>query len=308
MSHVLVPDLILPALIADALCLGPHWLYDQQEIARLYPYGMTGFDAPHSKYHPGKSAGCFTHYGDQTLALLHSIQARGGFDAEGWRADWSRFWASNTVSYRDGATRQTLEHLTHGSTAPSGSHDLGGASRVAPVLAFHHADPLPVQIAAARQQTALTHGDAAVQDSAAFFVHAVAAIAAGQSLPQALQTAARADYAALNATQALAAAEAAVKLDPLAAGRSLGLSCDVMEALPLTLCLALQFADQPRAALATNALIGGDSAARGLLLGLLMGAAHGLVWLPPAWIEGLAARQDLECLLPLPAPNPVLLA
>lgn len=308
MSSVLVPDLIVPALVADALCLGPHWIYDQQEIARLYPQGLTNYDAPHSKYHPGKGAGWFTHYGDQTLALLRSIHSRGGFDMEGWREDWSRFWASNTVSYRDGATRQTLDHLAHGSNAPSGSHDLGGASRIAPILAFHHADPLAVRVEAARAQTALTHGDAAVQDTAVFFVHWVDAIASGQSLPQALQTAVQGEYTALNTVQALAAAEACVSLDPLAAGRSLGLSCAVMEALPLTLCLALQFADKPRAALATNALIGGDSAARGLLLGLIMGAAHGMVWLPPAWTDGLNAKQELEGLLNLPLPREILLA
>jgi ADP-ribosylglycohydrolase len=308
MSHVIVPDLILPALIADALCLGPHWLYDQQEIARLYPQGMTGYDAPHSKYHPGKGAGWFTHYGDQTLALLRSIHARGGFDAEGWREDWSRFWASNTVSYRDGATRQTLDHLAHGSNAPSGSHDLGGASRIAPILAFHHADPLAFRVQAAREQTALTHGDAAVQDVAAFFVYWVDGIARGLSLSDALREAAKGDYEVLNAGQVLDYAEGGLSLDPSSAGRALGLSCAVMEALPLTLCLALRFADQPREALATNALIGGDSAARGLLLGLIMGAAHGLVWLPPAWTDGLNAKQELESLLNLPLPREILVA
>jgi ADP-ribosylglycohydrolase len=106
----------------------------------------------------------------------------------------------------------------------------------------------------------------------------------------------------------LAAAVAAMSLEPSAAGRALGLSCAVMEALPLTVWLALRFADQPRAALATNALIGGDSAARGLLLGLVMGAAHGLVWLPPAWTDGLNARQELESLLNLPLPREILLA
>jgi ADP-ribosylglycohydrolase len=227
---------------------------------------------------------------------------------EGWREDWSRFWAGNTVSYRDGATRQTLDHLAHGSSAPSGSHDLGGASRIAPILAFHHADPLALRVQAAREQTALTHGDAAVQDAAAFFVHWVDGIARGLSLPDALPQAAAGEYAALDAARVLAAAEAAMSLEPSAAGRALGLSCAVMEALPLTVWLALRFADQPRAALATNALIGGDSAARGLLLGLVMGAAHGLVWLPPAWTDGLNARQELESLLNLPLPREILLA
>jgi hypothetical protein len=83
MPPTLIADLLMPAFVADALSLGPHWIYDSSEIARLYGAGLHRYDAPHSKYHPGKRAGDFTHYGDQTLALLHSIVARGGFEAVG---------------------------------------------------------------------------------------------------------------------------------------------------------------------------------------------------------------------------------
>jgi pimeloyl-ACP methyl ester carboxylesterase len=74
-----------PAFAADALCLGPHWIYDSTEIARIYSSGLTRYDAPHSKYHPGKRAGDFTHYGDQTLALLRRLgnSAPGPFFAAG---------------------------------------------------------------------------------------------------------------------------------------------------------------------------------------------------------------------------------
>ncbi|MEI7928752.1 MAG: ADP-ribosylglycohydrolase family protein, partial [Verrucomicrobiales bacterium] len=61
-----VRDLILPAFSGDALALGPHWIYDAEEIARLYPQGVSTYDAPRSAYHSGKQAGDFTHYGDQT--------------------------------------------------------------------------------------------------------------------------------------------------------------------------------------------------------------------------------------------------
>jgi ADP-ribosylglycohydrolase len=300
----LIPDLILPSLAADALCLGPHWIYDSAEIARLYSTGLTRYDAPHSKYHPGKRAGDFTHYGDQTLALLRSISTRGGFNAEGWKEDWSRFWSQNTVSYRDGATRQTLDHLAHGSSEPSASHDLAGASRIAPILAAHHSDPLNLRITAARAQTALTHGDPRVHDAAELFTRWVDAISQGQTLPAALDTACAAPYTALDAPTVLQTARTLTAASPQEAAASFGLGCNIVEALPLTLCLALHFAGQPRQALVTNALLGGDSAARGLLLGLIMGAAHGQIWLPPAWLEDLHARQEIETLLNLPANKP----
>jgi len=308
MPQTLIADLLFPSLIADALCLGPHWIYDAAEISRLYSAGLTRYDSPHSKYHPGKRAGDFTHYGNQTLALLRSIVSRGGFDAQGWREDWSRFWSQNTVSYRDGATRQTLDNLAHGLATPSPSHDLGGASRIAPVLAAHHGDPLDVRIKAAREQTALTHGDPIVQDAAELFTRWVEALSTGQSMAAALDTATSAPYAALDAASVLNTARNYAQGSPREAASSLGLSCNVMEALPLTLCLALHYTDKPREALITNALLGGDSAARGLLLGLVMGAAHGQVWIPPAWLEDLSARQEIETLLHLPPTKEILLA
>lgn len=307
MPRSFIPDLIFPSLIADALCLGPHWIYDSSEITRLYGTGLTRYDAPHSKYHPGKRAGDFTHYGDQTLALLRCIASRGGFSAEGWKEDWSQFWSKNTVSYRDGATRQTLENLAHGSPKPSASRDIGGASRIAPILAAHHADPLDLRIEAARAQTALTHGDPCVHDAAELFTRWVDAIAQRQSIPDALAMACSVNYATLDAPSVLQTARNYASGSPQEAGESLGLGCNVHEALPLTLCLALQFADQPRTALTTNALLGGDSAARSLLLGLIMGAAHGLIWLPPAWIDELSAKRDVETLLNIPSQDPKIL-
>lgn len=308
MPSPLIADLLLPSLVADALCLGPHWIYDSTEISRLYGSGLTRYDAPHSKYHPGKRAGDFTHYGDQTLALLHSIVARGGFEAEGWKEDWSRYWSQNTVSYRDGATRQTLENLAHGRSDPAPSHDLGGASRIAPILAAHHADPLERRIQAARTQTALTHGDPAVHDAAELFTRWVDGISQGLDVASALENATAVSYAALDAKSVLNSARSYAAGSPQEAAASLGLSCNVMEALPLTLCLALHFADKPREALITNALLGGDSAARALLLGLVMGAAHGQVWMPPAWLDDLRAKKEIEALLNLPPSKDVLLA
>ena len=68
------------SLVADALCLGPHWVYNQSKLARTYPEGVHHYDDPQSTYHPNRSAGQFTHYGDQTLALLRSLALRRGWD------------------------------------------------------------------------------------------------------------------------------------------------------------------------------------------------------------------------------------
>jgi len=290
-------DLIWPALCADSLCLGPHWIYDQQQIVRAFPGGIRQFAAPLSRYHPEKKAGDFTHYGDQMLALLRSVVSRGGFQVEGWREDWARFWSGNIHTYRDGATRQTLENWVQGLNAPSDSSDLAGASRLAPVLVLPTGQRIEAAVEAARNQTALTHGNDSVQDVAEFVTRTVLALREGVGMLAALEIAAQADYRDLDAKDAMRRARQQMDRDPLSAGQALGLACDVRQALPLTLCLALKFADAPREALIQNAMAGGDSAARGLLLGLLMGAAHGRAWLPQEWIEGLNAAEEIRAWL-----------
>jgi ADP-ribosylglycohydrolase len=302
MNPPIARQLILPSLCADALALGSHWIYNPAKIARLYPDGARNYDDPRTDYHPGKSAGDFTHYGDQTLAVLKSVVLRGGFDAEGWREDWQRFWKSDPPSYRDGATKATIGFLERGVDAASESNDLAGASRIAPVIAALAGQPLDARIAAARAQTALTHGDRATIDAAGFFTRVVDAIASGKTITQALDAAASARHDALDARDFLNQAQAAIALDVNAAGEKFGITCHTPEAFPLTLWFLLRYSDKPLEALVANTMAGGDNAARGMLIGLVMGAAHGLAWLPPHWVEALCAHDEIDALLTLLEP------
>jgi len=45
------------ALVADSLNLGPHWIYNQSKLARLYPNGVSSLTDPSSEYHPNRKAG-----------------------------------------------------------------------------------------------------------------------------------------------------------------------------------------------------------------------------------------------------------
>ena len=292
-------QLLLPSLCADALALGPHWIYDSAKIAELYPDGIRNYDDPRSTYHPGKSAGDFTHYGDQTLALLRCLVLRQGFSVDGWHEDWYQFWKNNPPAYRDGATKTTLALLERGVDAASESSDLAGAARIAPILALLAARPLSERIDAARAQTALTHGDRATIDAAEFFTRAADAIISGSAIPAALEAAASASYQALNARDFLNQSIAATALNPAAAGEKFGLACNTQQAFPLTLWFLLRYPEQPLEALVANTMAGGDNAARGLPIGLLMGAAHGLAWLPNEWLGGLNQRDEIEALLTL---------
>ncbi len=296
-------DMIWSAFCADALSLGGHWVYNQEKLARLYPDGVQRYDEPRAKYHSGKRAGDLTHYGDQMLVLLRSLVLREGYDPDGWVSDWQRYWLARPRSYVDGATSETLSFLAGERKKSSVSNDLAGASRIAPLVALLADRPLSERIAAAREQTQMTHGDAGVVDAAEYFVRVVDAGLSGDSIADALEAAARAEYESLDARGMLEKAREHSTLDALEAGSKLGLTCHLPEAFPLTLSYLLKFADEPLEGLSANVLAGGDSAARGILMGLVFGAISGAAWLPQVWLDELSVQREIEALLTLAAPD-----
>lgn len=287
-------DFLWVPLLADAHALGSHWIYDPDLLAKQWPDGPRALEAPSSPYHPkGKPAGDFTHYGVQTLILAESLEEGGGeFSVDAFRESWTRFWKSESAAsyYLDGATKGTLANLAEGRPEPSPSSDISGASRIGPILAFYANRSLAERIEAARVQTAMTHGDSRVVDTAEFLVRAVDAISGGASIAVALEAAAAAEYGALPAREwlALAKEEAA---SPGSAG--LSVACGVAGAFPLTLTLALRFSDEPFEGVVANAALGGDNAARAQPLAMLFTAVHGGDWIPPEWREAALYRERI---------------
>src|SRR6516162_2341383 len=98
--------------VGDAAALGTHWIYDLEEMAKLYPKGVNGFEAPHpGHYHYGKQPGDQTHYGEGALVLLESIAKEGQFDPKAFgRSFVQRFQPRSYSGYVDKATRGTLEN------------------------------------------------------------------------------------------------------------------------------------------------------------------------------------------------------
>ena len=66
-------------------------------------------------------------------------------------------------------------------------------------------------------------------------------------------------------------------------------ACYVEDAVPAVIYLALKYHDDPETALIVNTNLGGDNAARGSVLGAMLGAAHGVEKFPDRWVEGLLA-------------------
>ncbi|MBC7543041.1 MAG: ADP-ribosylglycohydrolase family protein, partial [Candidatus Sericytochromatia bacterium] len=82
----------------------------------------------------------------------------------------------------------------------------------------------------------------------------------------------------------------------VAAVQSLGAACAVGAAFPATLALALAHPTDLEAALIENAMAGGDSASRGLFLGMLLGASSGAI-VPQRWLTAWQANSRVAAFL-----------
>mgnify|MGYP005844855333 CR=1 FL=1 len=256
------PNYFHAALAADALSLGPHWVYDQEKLAQLYPKGITGFSDPVSDYHPNRKAGQQTHLGDQMVMLQKALQS-GQYDQATWLEEMQTF-----DGYLDGASKDALAIQAH-SPSPS-SHELAGAARLAPILDLDLS--LAEKVEAARSQTALTHGPDEVAEAAEFYVRATAAVADGHDFEAAFRQAITdGSYPGLKPLDHLEAALAAGP-DFRAVGKELGVACGLSGAFPLSLYFAIRPGTDFPSAISENGLTGGDTSARAMLFALLFEA------------------------------------
>lgn len=284
------------AFAADALSLGVHWIYDPDQIqsgrGRVEAFSDPGPDS----FHKNRKAGEFTHYGDQMRILLASLAERGEFDAkdfgERWRKEMSEY-----DGYMDKATKTTLENLSAGKTGPeaaSGSTDFGGAARLAPLI-LRYPEDAEALAHAAREQTALTHGSEEAVGAAGFLARTVRQVLQGTDPVAALR--ATAEHEAFQPTRFpdwVEAGIAAANQDSVSAIGHFGRACDTVMVFPGAVQLIAKYPEDLKEALIQSVMVGGESASRGMMVGMVLGAHLGVQGIPPAWIDGLAHRKEIE--------------
>jgi ADP-ribosylglycohydrolase len=290
--------MVLASFAADSLALGAHWIYDTDQIAATFKRVETFQKPGENAYHTTKNAGEFTHYGDQMLVLLESLAACRGFDLNHFAAQW-RNHQQHYDGYVDHATRLTLNNFKDGKTpesAGSASTDLGGAARMAP-LAYACRTSGDEMENNARIQTAMTHNHILVIDSAAFFAAVVFRILRGESPVAAIEAATALQFNREPFQAWVKNGLESRDSDTTAALKRFGQMCDVNAAFPGVIHLVARYEDNLREALIENVMAGGDSAARGMITGMLLGAFHGIAAIPESWLTELAAREKIMTLL-----------
>ncbi len=288
---------VMAAFAADALSLGAHWVYDTGDIDRKIGR-IISYHNPIAPFHSGKTAGQFTHYGDQMLVLLQSLKACGGYDPVHFADTWRSFFTSYG-GYFDHATKDTLHNLDQGlgiKDCGSASEDLGGASRIPP-LVFAHPDNLDKLVAAARSQTAFTHNDPRVVDSAKFFAGTVFHVLNGKPPSAAIRHALDGKLKGTAIARLIETGLGTKGLDTRKTIAGFGQMCAVEAALPATVHLIVSYEDDLKTALVENVMAGGDSAARGVLAGMVLGAWNGMDAIPTEWIDDMIAGKLISGLL-----------
>jgi ADP-ribosylglycohydrolase len=73
--------------------------------------------------------------------------------------------------------------------------------------------------------------------------------------------------------------------------------CSVEAGLPGAVHLVTRYADDFKTAMVENVMAGGDSSARGMIAGMVLGAANGMAAIPDEWQSEMTASQRINTLL-----------
>ncbi len=263
--------MLFGAFYGDAFALGPHWIYDTQEIVKTFGHIETLTQPPPNTYHSSKRKGGFTHYGDQALVLLQSVSSMSGFELDDFQRKWMSLF-DTYQGYVDGATKQAIKNIAAGKEAPVGSasHDLARASRIAPLINFY--DDSTQLMAAVEAQTALTHNNTIVINTAFFFAAVTQAVLQGATVRDAIYTALE-TVEDVNVTRLVERGAKEAGEDSVQCLQKFGTACSVEKSLPGTIQILLTYPEDYMGAMTANVMSGGDSAARGALICMVLGAA-----------------------------------
>jgi len=261
-----IKQAIMGAFLVDSYSLGAHWIYDEGELAKL-DLDWEHLNAPKVMWHKGKQKGDFTHYGDHTLWLLEFVTQNRSFDVN----EYAKFWQDKMRSYDgyiDGSSRETVEHLDAGKFDKDGvcSHDLSICGRIAPLLLVSKTEDIFVSNAVSFAK--LTHNDPLVLEATHFFASMLYRALEGQSLKDITESL-LANYSATMLTWIQDGMESRDK-DTFEAIRTFGPACGVDGGFAGTIHLLFKY-NNVREMMEANARSGGDSSARGMIAGMILG-------------------------------------
>ena len=308
--------------IGDALAMPVHWYYNRQALnadyGRVTDYLMprnphpdsilwrSTYSAPNSKGEILHDQGRYwgqrgIHYhqflkaGENTLnvklcrLLIESINHISTYDADDFLKRYIAFMTTpgtHKDTYIEECHRNFFANYARGlppRRCGVNEKHIGGIVGIIPIVAFYARQPDRAR-RAALEHLALTHRGFKMETAAKLVIDLLLKLFNGVPLKSAIL-----EEIEVQSNPLLG--HPFVKLldepDHRVIGPRFSTACYVEDSIPAVVYLALKYHDDPETALIVNTNLGGDNAARGSVLGALLGAAHGLEKFPDRWIRGL---------------------
>lgn len=288
--------MILGGFVSDAFSLAPHWIYNVEQINQLFGNLENIIDLPINTYHKTKKKGDFTHYGDQMFWLLQFLKKNSSFDNK----LYVEFWIEKMTNYQgyiDHASRESLKKLKQKHKEEgSSSTDISGAVMIGPLIYFNKGNENRLQ-KDIKAKIRMTHNNELVLETGNFMTEVVLDVLKGQTPVDSITK--QLKKLQLNGfiNKSFEKAKKLIEEPTQKAIGNLGQACGINSALPATFYILLKYQDDFKKAIIKNAKAGGDSAARGIMIGSILGAYHGIEGIPKRWLTDMNAYSEILRLL-----------
>lgn len=337
-----IKGIFYSAIVGDALCLGSHYEYDAKKIFKAYgdknierlmgPGEMMGGQTHgigwgEQNYHPGKSAGGTTDYGDYNILVLEHLanlaKKNEVFTLESLIPHWMNRLENSWGSWICTMTKETYTQLKQ--NVPLSQ--VGGYSNAMAIrhLAGYACFEEEETLAHFSKEVMFTHTNDEALSGGEFFARVTYRVLNGEDIIDAITSVSKQSNMFIRSKVKIAFDKVAEEADPNQAlhneqfsddlaltsmarlwdvGRSepirVGKASPTEGTLPGALYIILKYSKQEDAlnkALVANAMIGGDNASRSIAIGMVLGAKYGLSALNQEWLKSLEQYEYCEGLL-----------
>ena len=274
-----IKDLVLTSLVTDAYCLGTHWIYDENQLINN-DIRWEELNKPLAIWHKGKSAGDFTHYGDQTYWLYEFLKNKDSFDEN----EYLKFWFEKMKTYTgyiDGASRDTILNIEN-SVTPSGSnsHDLSIVGRIVPLLKVSKTKEEFLQNV--EKFVKLTHNSKEAVKSADFFANLLLMVLEKNDIEKSIVQL-KSSYDSYFQDMIQKGLDSK-NSDTFKTIREFGPACDINGGFSGVIHLLCKY-DNLKDMLISNSKAGGDTSARAMIASVILLANKQMSEIPKNWLN-----------------------
>ena len=308
--------------IGDALAMPVHWYYNRQALHDDYGRVMdylaprnphpdsilwrSDYRAPNSKgeilhdqaiywgqkgihYHQFLKAGENTLNVKICRLLIDSLNQKGTYDADDFLSRYIAFM-TNPGSHRDTYIEECHRNFFTNYARGRPPHrcgvaekHVGGLVGMVPVIVFYFNRPRKAR-ETALAHLALTHPGFKMETAGSLFIDLLLKVLNRTPVQAAILENIEAQS---NPLLGHPFTKWLDDPDDWVIGPRFSTACYVEDSVPAVVYLALKYHNDPENALIANTNLGGDNAARGAVLGALMGASYGVKSFPRRWVDGL---------------------